>query len=86
MQVFFLIYSLDKYIITDISIDTGGDTMDEFIKKIEDFLNKTKMSATTLGLKATKNPNFIFRIRSGAQCLDSTKEKVLNFINSYKEK
>lgn len=60
--------------------------MDEFIKKIEDFLSKTKMSATTFSLKATKNPNFIFRIRSGAQCLDSTKEKVLNFINSYKEK
>lgn len=60
--------------------------MNEFIKKIEDFLRKTKMSATTLGLKATKNPNFVFRIRSGAQCLDSTKEKVLNFINTYKEK
>lgn len=70
----------------DIFVDTGGDTMNEFIKKIEDFLSKTKISATTLGLKTTKNPNFVFRIRSGAQCLDSTKEKVLKFINNYKEK
>ena len=60
--------------------------MNEFIKKIEDFLRKTRMSATTFGLKATKNPNFVFRIRNGAQCLDKTKEKVLNFINQYKEK
>ena len=70
----------------DIFVDTGGDTMNEFIKEIEDFLSKSRMSATTLGLKATKNPNFVFRIRNGSQCLDRTKEKVLNFINKHKEK
>ena len=59
--------------------------MNEFIKRIELFLKRTGMSATVFGLRATKNPNFVFRIRSGGQCLDSTKEKVLHFINNYRK-
>ena len=59
--------------------------MEEFLKIIEEFLVKTGMSPTVFGLKATKNPNFVFLVRSGRQCLDSTKNKVLNFINNYSE-
>ena len=58
--------------------------MNEFLKKIEDFLARTGMSATTLGIKAMNNPTFVFDIRNGRQCLDSTKERVLDFINNYK--
>lgn len=59
--------------------------MNEFLKKIEDFLNKTGMSATNFGIKAINSPTFVFDIRNGRQCLDSTKNKVLDFINNYKE-
>ena len=59
--------------------------MNEFIRRIELFLKRTGMSPTVFGLKATKNPNFVFRIRSGGQCLDSTKDKVLKFINNYRK-
>lgn len=59
--------------------------MHEFLRRIELFLKKTGMSPTVFGLKATKNPNFVFRIRSGGQCLDSTKDKVLKFINNYRK-
>ncbi len=59
--------------------------MNEFLKKIEDFLNRTGMSATNLGIKAINSPTFVFDVRNGRQCLDSTKEKILDFIENYKE-
>ena len=59
--------------------------MNEFLEKIEEFLNRTGMSATNLGTKAINSPAFVFDVRNGRQCLDSTKEKVLDFIENYKE-
>jgi hypothetical protein len=59
--------------------------MNEFLKKIEEFLAKSGMSATNLGIKAINSPTFVFDIRNGRQCLDSTKERVLDFINNYKQ-
>jgi hypothetical protein len=59
--------------------------MNEFLKKIEEFLNRTGMSATNLGIKAINSPTFVFDVRNGRQCLDSTKEKILDFIENYKE-
>ena len=59
--------------------------MNEFLEKIENFLASSGMSATNLGIKAMNNPTFVFDIRNGRQCLDSTKNKVLDFIKNYKE-
>jgi hypothetical protein len=59
--------------------------MNEFLKKIEEFLASSGMSATNFGIKAMNNPTFVFDIRNGRQCLDSTKDKVLDFINNYKQ-
>jgi hypothetical protein len=59
--------------------------MNEFIKKIESFLEETGMSATVFGIKTVGSPTFVFNVRNGRQCLDSTKDKVLDFINNYKK-
>lgn len=60
-------------------------TQNEFLEKIENFLEKTGMSASAFGAKAMHNPCFVADIRSGRQCLDSTKERALNFINTYEK-
>ena len=59
--------------------------MNDFIKEIEDFLERTGMSATVFGIKTVGSPAFVFDVRNGRQCLDSTKNKVLDFINNYEQ-
>ena len=59
--------------------------MNELLKKIEEFLKKSGMSPTMLGIKAVNNSRIIFDLRKGAGCTLSTMDKILNFIENYKE-
>lgn len=59
--------------------------MNEFLEKIEEFLKRTGMSATMLGINALKAPNFVFNLRKGQGCTIATMQKVLDFMANYKE-
>ena len=60
-------------------------TKEEFKNKILGFIEQTGMSATSFGLAAANNPNFVFDINKGRECREATQERVLAFINRYEE-
>lgn len=60
-------------------------TKKEFLQTIEDFLSRTDMAPSTLGMKVFGDPNFVFRLRDGRECREETQNRILNFINTYKE-
>ena len=53
----------------------------EFLEKVEDFLERTKMSPTAFGTKAKAEPNFVFEIRKGRECREEVQERVLRFMS-----
>ena len=53
---------------------------------VENFLKKTNMSPTAFGVLANKEPNLVFLMRNGRECREETRERILNFINSYGDK
>mgnify|MGYP006934498669 CR=1 FL=1 len=55
-------------------------TKSEFLEYVEHFLVKTGMSATTFGIKAKAEPNFVFSLRSGRECREDVQARVINFI------
>lgn len=57
--------------------------MEEFLKKIENFLIESGLSATMLGVKALKAPMFVFKLRQGKGCTVATMQKVEDFMNNY---
>ena len=57
--------------------------MEEFLKKIENFLIENKMGASTLGRKALNAPMFVFKIRQGRNCTVATMQKVFDYMNNY---
>lgn len=57
--------------------------MEEFLKKIENFLLTSGMSATALGIKALRAPMFVFKLRQGKGCTVATMQKVDDFMNNY---
>lgn len=59
-------------------------TKKDFLEFIEEFLQKTGMSATTLGIKAKNDPKFVFNLRDGTESREETQARVLDFINNYK--
>lgn len=52
----------------------------EFLEKVEDFLERTKMSPTAFGTKAKAEPNFVFELRKGRECREEVQERVLRFM------
>ena len=68
------------------SHNKGDVLMNEFLKRIELFLKQSGMSATSLGIKALKNPRFVFDIRKGNVCTVKSMQKVDDFMLSYKKK
>lgn len=55
----------------------------EFLEMVESFLKEKSMSATTFGILANKEPNFVFTLREGRECREETRNRVLDFINNY---
>ncbi len=58
----------------------------EFIEKIEKFLAERSMSASEFGMEAISNPNFVYTLRKGGSCTLHTAQKVLDFMNSHKNR
>ena len=58
----------------------------DFLEMVENFLKKTNMSPTAFGVLANKEPNLVFLMRNGRECREETRERILNFINSYGDK
>ena len=55
------------------------------IRKIEKFLRRTGMAATTFGRKAAQDPRFVFDLRNGREPRFYTEERVEHFMNTYKD-
>ena len=60
-------------------------TNEDFKNAVVEFLNETGMSATAFGTKAKNDPSFYNRIMSGQEVKEKGKERVLKFMEQYKE-
>ena len=58
----------------------------EFLEKVEDFLERTKMSPTAFGTKAKAEPNFVFELRKGRECREDVQERVLRFMDEVEKR
>jgi hypothetical protein len=52
----------------------------QFIKLIEDYLEKTGISATLFGIQAVKDPNFVHDIKAGRSCSLKMVNRIENHI------
>lgn len=59
-------------------------TKSEFLKSIERFLEEYRLTPTSFGMNAIKDPNFVFNLRNGRECREETQKKVLEFMENYK--
>jgi len=57
--------------------------IDRFKKGVEEFLCKTGMADSKLGIEALNNPMFVNRLRNGRIPNIVTAEKVINYIENY---
>lgn len=61
-------------------------TSDQLLRRIDAFLKKTGMRATTLGREAIGDTAFVSRLRTGKrEARSATQEKLLGFMKSYQE-
>ena len=60
-------------------------TNNEFKNAVEDFVKRTGMSATSFGIKAKNDPCFYSRVMSGQEVKEEGKNRVLAFMEQYKE-
>lgn len=56
------------------------------IRKIEQFLRRTGMPATTFSRQATGDPCFVSDLRKGREPRRRTEQQVEHFMNEYREK
>ena len=55
------------------------------IRKIEVFLRRTGMRATTFGRLAARDPRFVFDLRNGREPRTRTEKRMEHFMNTYHE-
>ena len=55
------------------------------IRKIEKFLRRTEMSATTFSRLATRDPRFVYDLRNGRIPRARMEQRVEHFMNIYRE-
>jgi len=55
------------------------------IRKIETFLRRTGMTATTFGRRAARDPRFVFDLRNGRTPRTRTEQRIEHFMNEYHE-
>ena len=56
-----------------------------FIREIEAFLARAKMSESRLGTEALGNPSFVYRFRAGAGLTDTTIDRLREFMERHPE-
>jgi hypothetical protein len=54
----------------------------DFLQAVENFLEKTGLEPSKLGLYAVSNPSLVSRLRKGKSCNLSTANRVLAFIKA----
>jgi len=59
--------------------------VERFLKKIERHIKATGMTATDFGKKYAHDPSFVSQLRKGREPRSSTRNKVLERMNSEKE-
>ena len=55
------------------------------IRKIEVFLRRTGMPATTFGRLAARDPRFVLDLRNGREPRARTERRMEHFMNTYRE-
>lgn len=55
------------------------------IRKIEIFLRRTGMPATTFGRLAAHDPRFVHDLRNGREPRTRTQQRIEHFMNTYRE-
>ena len=55
------------------------------IRKIEVFLRRTGMRATTFGRLAARDPRFVFDLRDGREPRARTEQRIEHFMNTHPE-
>jgi len=55
------------------------------IRKIEKFLRRTEMSATTFSRLATRDPRFVYDLRNGRIPRARMERRVEHFMNTHEE-
>lgn len=55
------------------------------IRKIEKFLRRTDMRATTFGRLAARDPRFVFDLRNGRMPRARTERRIEHFMNQFHE-
>lgn len=55
------------------------------IRKIEKFLRRTGMPATTFGRRAASDPRFVFDLRNGRMPRARTEQRIEHFMNNIHE-
>lgn len=58
------------------------DIFEQFRQQVEGYLEATGMDPTTFGVRALKDPNFVFQLRDGRSPRAPTLEKVSAFIKA----
>lgn len=61
-------------------------TDEEFLAKVEAFIQLHPLSPTTFGLWAKNDSRFVFDLRDGRSCYAETKADVCRFMASYESK
>ena len=56
-----------------------------YLAEIDAFKTRTGLSDAAIGRAATKDPNYVYRLRAGAQTFPKTMEKVRTWMNDYEE-
>jgi hypothetical protein len=59
---------------------TEAEIRSRFLRAVEDFERVTEMKKSTIGLKALKDANFLFRVEAGADFRISTYTRVMDFM------
>lgn len=63
-----------------------SDPLDPVLSEIEAFLVASRMSATTFGYEASRDPTLVHELRKGRECRRSTREKIRAFIRDERAK
>lgn len=57
----------------------------EFLKVVEGFIAENQMPPANFGVLAVKDPKFVFMLRSGRECREKTRERVLDFMDNFQK-
>lgn len=60
--------------------------MNELLDDVEDFMATWGLTASRFGREALRDPQFVYRLRGGSQCLPRTVARVQAYMADYSQK